>query len=604
MKMFKSLLLGSAAGVVAVGGAQAADLPVKAKPVEYVKICSLYGDGFFYVPGTDICIRLGTNVQADMYWNALGNGHVQYDAAGGANDRSVNQMGGKSRGDFALDTRTQTQYGTLRSYLVYRMDNTDQGTLTPNLVRNFVQWAGFTFGHTKSYYDSISAYSDFKALFQGGMFTSDSGANGTNQIAYTWELGNGMVFVAGADERKNGALLNLSNSSPTSAPQITTSNQPGVSPFNNTVIIGPQVPGNGNVAGAGTTLALGAQGLNGTSAASVNTQAVPQLGTAGTSSRAGMQFWDPYLAFRVSQAWGGFTAAIHANYNSATANNYATTGVTGPSTAGAIFVNTNVAPTGTPACFQPGTAMCGNPNDKWGWAVNSGIEIKLPQIAQGDRIGASATYGVGAGRYTGANIAGVGLYGKSNLPGVAGSIATGIASDAVFINGGQLQLTTSWGAMAAFEHWWTPEISSMILGGVAGQQYNATVVNSRMFCGTGGVAGAGPISQGAGVAPAGTVGGANPIASTGTQQGYQVAGVCDPGFKLAQVGGQVDWFPIRGFHFGVGLLYTMVSTGFANQIITITKTQGLRPTGAYVTKDDNILAVAFRVQRNFGGLGE
>src|SRR2546430_756671 len=45
MKMVKSLLLGSAAGVVAVAGAQAADLPVKAKPVEYVKICSLYGDG-------------------------------------------------------------------------------------------------------------------------------------------------------------------------------------------------------------------------------------------------------------------------------------------------------------------------------------------------------------------------------------------------------------------------------------------------------------------------------------------------------------------------------------------------------------------------------
>ena len=55
MKMMKSVLLGSAAGLVAVSGTQAADLPVKAKPVEYVKICSLYGDGFYYVPGTDTC---------------------------------------------------------------------------------------------------------------------------------------------------------------------------------------------------------------------------------------------------------------------------------------------------------------------------------------------------------------------------------------------------------------------------------------------------------------------------------------------------------------------------------------------------------------------
>jgi hypothetical protein len=58
MKMVKSLILGSAAGLVVLGGAQAADLPVKAKAVEYVKICSLYGAGFYYIPGTDTCIKL------------------------------------------------------------------------------------------------------------------------------------------------------------------------------------------------------------------------------------------------------------------------------------------------------------------------------------------------------------------------------------------------------------------------------------------------------------------------------------------------------------------------------------------------------------------
>ena len=63
MKMVKSLLLGSAAGLVAVAGAQAADLPVKAKPVEYVKVCSLYGAGYYYMPGTDICIKLGGYVR-------------------------------------------------------------------------------------------------------------------------------------------------------------------------------------------------------------------------------------------------------------------------------------------------------------------------------------------------------------------------------------------------------------------------------------------------------------------------------------------------------------------------------------------------------------
>ena len=59
MKMVKTLLLGTAAGLVAVAGAQAADMPVKAAPVQYVKICSLYGDGFYYIPGTDTCLKLG-----------------------------------------------------------------------------------------------------------------------------------------------------------------------------------------------------------------------------------------------------------------------------------------------------------------------------------------------------------------------------------------------------------------------------------------------------------------------------------------------------------------------------------------------------------------
>src|ERR1019366_7008728 len=66
MKMVKSLILGSAAGLVAMRGAQAADLPVKAKAVEYVRICSLYGAGFFYIPGTDTCIKIGGYLRADL----------------------------------------------------------------------------------------------------------------------------------------------------------------------------------------------------------------------------------------------------------------------------------------------------------------------------------------------------------------------------------------------------------------------------------------------------------------------------------------------------------------------------------------------------------
>src|SRR5689334_9520955 len=69
MKMIKSLVLGSAASVLAMAGAQAADLPVKAKAVEYVKVCSLYGAGFWYIPGTDTCIRIGGTLRIDTAIN-------------------------------------------------------------------------------------------------------------------------------------------------------------------------------------------------------------------------------------------------------------------------------------------------------------------------------------------------------------------------------------------------------------------------------------------------------------------------------------------------------------------------------------------------------
>src|SRR3954452_19711898 len=66
----RTLLLGTAAGLVAISGAQAADMPVKAAPVQYVKICSLYGDGFYYIPGTDTCLKLGGYLRVQAEYNA------------------------------------------------------------------------------------------------------------------------------------------------------------------------------------------------------------------------------------------------------------------------------------------------------------------------------------------------------------------------------------------------------------------------------------------------------------------------------------------------------------------------------------------------------
>ena len=64
MSFAKRLLLGSAAAMAVVGGAQAADLPL-AEPVEYVKVCNTYGEGFFYIPGSETCLRINGYVRAE-----------------------------------------------------------------------------------------------------------------------------------------------------------------------------------------------------------------------------------------------------------------------------------------------------------------------------------------------------------------------------------------------------------------------------------------------------------------------------------------------------------------------------------------------------------
>src|SRR5438132_5936598 len=115
MKMVKSLLLGTAAGLVAVAGAQAADMPVKAAPVAYVKICSLYGDGFYYIPGTDTCLKISGYVRNQHYF-AYGS-YISSATNGAFFGNGTNTRGGgntdyiiRSRTSMYFDARTQTEY--------------------------------------------------------------------------------------------------------------------------------------------------------------------------------------------------------------------------------------------------------------------------------------------------------------------------------------------------------------------------------------------------------------------------------------------------------------------------------------------------------------
>src|ERR1700727_4003719 len=105
MKMVKSLILGSAAAFVAMSGAQAADLPVKAKAVEYVRVCSLYGAGFYYIPGTDTCVKIGGYLRADLTVNGANGGQPFYSGSGAYGDRYGNYYNDYSRFAPTFDIR-------------------------------------------------------------------------------------------------------------------------------------------------------------------------------------------------------------------------------------------------------------------------------------------------------------------------------------------------------------------------------------------------------------------------------------------------------------------------------------------------------------------
>jgi hypothetical protein len=191
MKLVKSLLLGSAAGVLAVASAQAADLPTrKAAPAEYVRICDAYGAGFFYIPGTETCLQLSGMVRAEYLWRSTKNYGVPGAVTSG---RTSHDIGIFARGRLNVDARTQTSWGTLRSYFRYEIQHnaaayvggngswTDKDTA--RLYYGFIQFAGITAGRAQSFFDFYA-----NAWNYGTLRMSD---NSVNLLAYTATFGGG-----------------------------------------------------------------------------------------------------------------------------------------------------------------------------------------------------------------------------------------------------------------------------------------------------------------------------------------------------------------------------------------------------------------------------
>ena len=411
MKLGKRLMLGSAAGLVVMSGAQAADLPVKAKAVEYVKVCSLYGAGFWYIPGTDTCIKLGGYLRADVVFNGNTDATGNVFGQGGAKNRFTNYFTTRARQDLSVDTRTATEYGVVRTFAEFTLSwTTDSysgtgtgstvyssigGVSAPNNANSgavaggtlgvyyaYIQFAGFTIG--KAISEFSMPWTNYPGNNFDGLVGGGGDVTGVDQLTYTAQFGNGV-----------SAAISLQD--PTAYYQA------GVNNFS----IG---------------------------------------GAFGTSAYGGTRAPDIIGTVTVDQAWGlfKFSAAAHDNHVAYYAPGNELAGHPDDKWGFAVQAGLTIKniPTG------PGDTL-----NVSGVYTDGATRYNIQDLAAG--------YGA------------VSIYGNTGLLGAYQSVALAAAPDTVYANGLSQHTIQTWGMRGAFNHNWDPYWSSSLYGAFASVRYGS-----------------------------------------------------------------------------------------------------------------------------------
>ena len=424
MKLAKSLLLSSAVGISAVASAQAADLPFrKAAPVEYVRVCDYTGAGYFYIPGTDTCLKVGGYLRAEyafieptkLLFPGVNTGLSTLGLPGVpvgtfVSGRNRDASGFKVEGRVDVDARTQTAYGTLRTYVRMQFDRLGGnyagggvaggvfsfGNQNGNLAyldKGFIQFAGFTAGRVQSFFDFYADNYNFE-----GIANSDIS---TNALAYTATFGGGFSATIAVEDATQRHFTGIGNS--------------------------------------GTTLGInGAGGLFiqnfGDTAVRYDGERVPDI----------------VGQVRVDQAWG--SAQLSGAYHR---------------------VSTN----GTNDLLGLGVAVVQSHQSYDGFAVQAGVQIKLPMLAAGDDIWLEGAYQNGAFAYqdsssnlsAGFNSAYLGGFQHLDSDAYAYANANGTYS---------LAKSDGFSAMAAFHHYFTPNFSDVLFGSYEEVSYGSRAKNT------------------------------------------------------------------------------------------------------------------------------
>ncbi|MGA2792920.1 MAG: porin [Roseiarcus sp.] len=402
MKNLGSILLGSAIGLALVGGAQGADLPTrKAAPIEYVRICSAFGAGYFYIPGTDTCLKIGGVVRGDYYLRPGAPSGVPnqfaYNLAGTVYTRDLIQY--RTREYINLDARSTTEFGDLRAYASVRFTDDSLppapfggGRITvaglpPGAKENagsfqglanqqvfmdaaFVQWAGLTAGVAHSFFDF------YTHNYEVGSYAVGVSDQPLDLIAYTAKFG-GFSVTASAEDP--------------------------------------------------TTRRIG-DSTGDTLATNVN----PSKTTAAYLTYGALNAPDVVGNMRYDGGWGSAQVA------------------------GALH-EVNSMPIG----IAGGTLPVGyTPSTVWGGALDAGVKFKLDSFSAGDSMTAQVSWDKGAADYTNAwNY----WTGTTNVYFKNLNISVP-ANDAFVLPNGSIGLSQAVGGFLGYQHYWAPSLRSTLLG--------------------------------------------------------------------------------------------------------------------------------------------
>jgi len=454
MKRLKGRLPGLAAAFMSAAGVEAGELPThKAGPVEYVRLCDAFGAGFFSIPGTGACLKIGGLALAEFrgynptysingslfYGNGASPLHTEATgplAAGFGyipspgqyhNQRSRDAYVFNALGRVELDARAQSGWGAARTFV--RIDslhasgsniasgslmsggiiNTTAGTATQRettiVSRAFIQFAGLTAGRAQSMFDFYADAYNFAPL---------RGSNATvGLLAYTATFDSGVSATISIEDQASrraaiggtfaGATLNASGTA--------------ITPIS----------------------------LNGVSA------------TSFQASPAGARTPEIVGNLRLNQPWGDVQLSAAAHQVDAS-----------------LFASDALATAPTAYAFPVLTS------NSYGFAVQGGAHLNLDTLSPGDNLWLQAGYERGAfGYIAGYNLAFV--YDAVNANRFSGSGFGAMdygngwnpqtGSDCVFtshgpslVSGGSCQQQWGWDLTGAYKHYWLPALASAFHG--------------------------------------------------------------------------------------------------------------------------------------------